>query len=203
MREVTFELFTFDELSEEAKKKAVEEYLAKYGDELFGPYEVATLSDYFIGRLARYGYEDMEVFWSLGHSQGDGMRFEGEMVDEDTIHVAKRLLEEEDFKKYAKIVEELGMVIQIVGTTHQYYHYNTMAVNFDLDKGVCWDHFDDYEYERVLDRLYEKIKLDIIEISEELEAEGYEHIDYHYTEENVKNVLSINEWEFYEDGSIY
>lgn len=209
MREVTHQLFTINELSEEAKKKAIETYKTKNQEWLFDQCDADMLSEWMGEQLELKGYRDMKVYFSLSYCQGDGMRFEGDLSEGDILYIGKRLLSEEDYKTLLDMTAKgYGVYGKIEGTTHHYYHYNTMRVTIDSDVFEDYGLVEEYEdlhkaYTSVLEELEELIDQDTKEVSMELEKAGYEQIDYHYTDEYILDTLEANEIEFLEDGTLW
>ena len=210
MREI--KVFSFTELTEGAKKRAVEQFRGKYSDRLFDEVDCEILSEWFTERLSELGYEDMGVFWSLSHCQCDGMRFEGELSQENLIEIAKRLMTDEELELFNEFIHNFSIWGKVEGTTHHYYHYNTMRLTIesdfdDMSKEEYEEEYDDEFYELfkvLLEDFYKDIKEDIKETSKRLEREGYEHIEYHSTDEYIIDLLENNEHiEFYEDGTVF
>lgn len=80
MKTITKNIYQFNELSEEAKKKAVKDYLDELDDYHFLPDDM----DYKAGELLEEkGLEvvgDYKVYYSLSHCQGDGAMIEGMFI---------------------------------------------------------------------------------------------------------------------------
>ena len=78
----TKKVYKFEELSQEAKDKAVENYNS---DNQYS-FLKENLTDYILENLKRLGFtiiKDINIFYSLSHSQGDGFMFEGIISDKD------------------------------------------------------------------------------------------------------------------------
>lgn len=142
----------------------------------------------------------MEVYWSLGYCQGDGVSFYGRVWAQD--------LKEKDAR--AKILierlEKAGddISIEISGANGHYHHWNSMSVEVEFDselededlpsrlkiaRPVWREEFEEY--------LSEKVK----EISRELEKSGYAEIEYKSDEDTIKNDLLEREHLYEKDGS--
>ena len=209
MREIT--IYYYDELSEEAKKVAVDNYRSKHGEYLFDDWDARSLTDYFKKYVStEYGYEDKEFFWSLSYCQGDGVRFEGKMYDDEILRVAKRLLDEGDFKLLDEFMGNNTVRGMIQGTSNHYYHYNTMSVELESDLSSLYDaeieEIGINIYNRlqdIIESLNELIEEDIKRISKELESIGYKEIESHYEDDYIIELLVANEREFFEDGSLF
>lgn len=210
MREI--KVYLFEELSEEAKKYAVERYKYNHGDYLFDNWDARSLTDYFKEYVStKYGYEDKDFFWSLSHSQGDGVRMEGKMYEGEVLYLAKRLMSEEEYREILDMTAKgYSLWGSIEGTSNRYYHYNTMKVELESDLSNLYDEaidqlgIDRYNrLEGIIGLMEDCILEDIKDISEELESIGYKEIESHYTNEYVTELLVANEREFFEDGSLF
>lgn len=209
MRE--FKVYLFEELSEEAKKYVVDRYRSNHGDYLFDDWDSRNLTDYFKEFVStEYGYEDKEFYWSLSYSQGDGVRFEGKMYDDEILRVAKRLLDEEDFKLLDEFMSDNTVRGVIGGTSNHYYHYNTMRVELESNLSSLYDAeieelgIDVFNrLEEILELLEDYILKDIKGISRELESIGYKKIEGHNTDEYIIELLVANGGEFFEDGTLF
>lgn len=87
MKEITIKLYSFEELSDEAKKRSLEDW--NKDNEV--PFLSDILREYIHEELKEKGYKvlgfstsdfpSIRPFYSLGHSQGDGLMFEGIVED--------------------------------------------------------------------------------------------------------------------------
>jgi len=138
----------------------------------------------------------MDIRYSLGYCQGDGMAFYGSVSLNDVL--LKRLFEPRfDAAAYERVQcqvelakwKELSEYISLSLTSNSthYNHYNTMSVNVELDDGLLHDAIengelcfyqsvDDLDVDEICSELEEIIKSDIVHISRTLEAEGYAFI---------------------------
>ncbi len=197
----------FWELNKEAQQAAVAMELENPGR--FDWDDAAILTEDFKIQLAERGFPEMEVFWSLGYCQGDGVAFYGSVYPKD--------LKEKDpeAKRFIEALEKAGdcLSIGISGDNKHYHHWNSMTVEVEFEsesdeeiparlkiaRPILREDFQAY--------LAEKVK----EISRELEKSGYAEIEYRHSEEAIleelperehlyeKNGrLALREFEFYE-----
>lgn len=76
MRTETIEVFTFDELSNDAQKKAIDWY--RYGNEMeFMPEAMREELEDALDTSNFYECDDVKVYYSLAYCQGDGAQFVG------------------------------------------------------------------------------------------------------------------------------
>ena len=188
----------FDELNGEAQEFAVS--AERDAGERFDWDEARILTEDFKEQLAERGFENVEVYWSLGYSQGDGVAFYGRVWTQDLKE------KDEQAKTLIEKLERAGddIAIEITGGGGHYHHWNSMTVEIEFDsefededlparlkiaRPVWREEFEEY--------LSEKVK----EISRELEKSGYAEIEYQTSEETIKADLSEREHLYDRDGS--
>ncbi len=190
MRTQTVELFNITELDEKAQEKAVD-YLREM--DYFGV-ESSHLTDQFKERLEEYGLPTETVEWSLGHCQGDGVAFYGD------IDVEKLLKNIGEWGKYAWLVNHYNLSATSTRNSwgSHYSHFNTMDV--DMEHRYVY-----HANSHIMlgKELWELIKLRVVSVSKELEAMGYEEIEYRQEKEQIIEMADINEMEFRKDGRLW
>ncbi len=186
----------FWELNRQAQDAAVAE--ERNDAERFDWDDAAILTEDFKMQLAERGFSDVEVFWSLGYCQGDGVAFYGSVYPED--------LKEKDpnAKVFIEALERAGDVLSmgITGENNHYHHWNSMSVEVEFEeedetlpprlpiaRPVLREGFEDY--------LGEKVK----EISRELEKSGYAEIEYAHDENTIRDELMERENLYEKDGT--
>ncbi len=187
----------FWELNRQAQDAAVEE--EREQSERFDWDDAAILTEDFKMQLAERGFPDVEVFWSLGYCQGDGVAFYGSVYPED--------LKEKDpnAKKFIEALEKAGDVLSIgiTGENNHYHYWNSMTVEVEFEeegetlpprlriaRPVLREEFEDY--------LDEKVE----EISRELEKSGYAEIEYVHDENTIRDELMERENLYEKDGAL-
>lgn len=187
----------FGELNEEAREFAVSE--EQTSGKRFDWDDAKFLTEDFKEQLAERGFENVDVYWSLGYCQGDGVAFYGRVWAQD--------LKEKDFEAKTLIerLERAGddIAIEITGANNHYHHWNSMTVEIEFDselededlpsrlkiaRPVWREKFEKY--------LSEKVK----EISRELEKSGYAEIEYQTSEETIRADLSERDHLYDKDG---
>ena len=208
--------YTYLQLSEEAKEKVRDRYRENNRDDNFID-EIIT--DTFNYRLSKLGYqgeykatsrerpEGLEVPWSLGYCQGDGVAFEG-LLD-DQRKVTKRLLSAKDFQlldychrsgslEGTSILDNLS--VNVINTNHHYYHWNSFRVETGAE-GLYYVHLTARQ-ESVIALLRESIQKELVSLSREFEALGYKIIEESNEDDYVDEEI-ISCWEdklYYVDG---
>jgi hypothetical protein len=211
MREVTKQVYTFNELSLEAQDKAIQNHI----DSIEWSMESESITENFKYQLMELGYPTEDVEWSLNSCQGDGVAFYGDIVN--ILVVAERLLEPADYLFLAEHLDEIRLEYTIVRNSfgYRYNHWNTMDVEMILESysdDIDFDGLDYYDaneelsdkLKEIADNLNELISSDIKEVSRKLEKDGYEDIDYIQNEDNVREYLSTeSDNEYYENGKVF
>lgn len=190
MRTHTVELFSITELDEKAQEKAVD-YLRDL--DYFGA-ETDDIESMFKERLEEYGLPTEQVEFSLGHRQGDGVAFYGD------IDVEKLLKNIGEWDKYAWLVNHYKLSATSTRNSwgSHYSHFNTMDVDMEHE----------YVYHAnshimLGQELLELIKLRVVSVSKELESMGYKEIEYRQEKEQIIEMADINEMEFRKDGRLW
>ena len=180
----------FSELQYRAQETAVSDERDR-GDR-FDWDDAEFLTEDFKTQLAEQGFEETEVYWSLGYCQGDGVAFYGRVYPES--------LKEKDCqaKRLIDALEAAGdtVYIEITGAGSHYHHWNSMTVEIEFEnesededlparlkiaRSALRENLEDYLDERVK------------EISRELEKSGYAEIEYRYDENTIRNGLLEHE----------
>jgi len=186
------------ELKREAQDSAVIEERER--PDRFDYDDVAVLSEDFKMQLAERGFPRVEVFWSLGYCQGDGVAFYGCVYPES--------LKEKDCqaKRLITALEAAGdsLYIEITGANGHYHHWNSMTVEIEFESET-----DDEDLparlkiarptlrENLEEHLAERVK----EISRELEKSGYAEIEYAHDESAIREELQEREHLYEKDGT--
>lgn len=195
MRVETIErkLFTFDELSDEAKETAIERYRENNLD--YEWYDAVYDDAITIGKLI--GIKIDRIYFSGFWSQGDGACFEGEYfysagsvkeikayapIDTELHRIAKEL---QDIQKPA-----FYHLYAYVKHRGHYYHENCTEIDVRNDA----QKFTDDQEQRLKDCLRDFMRW----IYRQLEKE-YEYLT---SEEAIKETIEANEYEFTENGKL-
>lgn len=201
MRNLEFKVYHFEELSEQAKKKAIEDFRRRGTWE---QWDSDDLSEYFKERLMEYGfYSDVRIEFSLGYCQGDGVAFYGEIdfsiwLKNHQDHFTKKELKRLEWLNY-----EFGIGLSTTRNSYGYHysHYNTMDINVACDGYIGLRDSD--LLDEVLNEVEELLKDEVVELSREFERIGYEEIEYKNSDEYIIESIIVNEYEFMEDGSMF
>ena len=188
-----FIVYQFDDLSKEAKEKAMEEHREFLSSVWDGDY----VQEEFMDDMEKYGIENMEINYSGFYSQGDGASFTGRI---DIPKYLKATGQEKDYAKLLKAIkdgEDVDDVAVIERISHRYYHYNTIQVADLYYRG------ESDEVDKQANELTDDMTKFVREQSKELFKRLRDSYEAEMEDENVAESIRINEYEFTPDGKIY
>lgn len=206
MRTITVQhnIYKFNELSDKAKEKAKEWYLENQDASIFADMIEEDLV-FLFGRDS-----NLNVQFSLGYCQGDGLNIYGELPIENFI----KCIEDEvagELKKYkgALSAEEIAKLLEYA----EYVPDVELPENirYCYCKANCIEY---YLYDSDIEEYIGKIDEQLVEKFNNIlqgafsdlcghwEKAGYEFF-YEVDNATMEEMCEANEWEFYEDGSFY
>ena len=186
--------YQFSELSDKAKKKAVE---LLRNDE-YENYPTESVTEVLAEKLEDTGYPDDNISWSLACCQGDGVSFVGRCALDVVIPRLFRCSDascsscSDKVMRLLKLLEE-GHLRNDITNRGNYCHANSMRLDVNFsgeDKDV-----------ELVDELETAILADIRSLSYEMEKIGYAQIEALTSEEVAIENAEANETEFNEDGT--
>jgi len=200
MKTKTIEIYQFNELSGQAKRKTLDNFSGINTEDLAW-YE--TTQEQFIESCKEQGFNIDEIYFSGFCSQGDGASFTGD-ID------YKRYLEylgDNVGKGKFKLLTDNALIIdanfELIKTSHRYSHENTVEI--DLSLGVNTDNenlSDDIDI-LMVDGLCDLMEQDRLMLCNELYNSLESEYDYLTGSEAVEATLLANNYEFLIDGSTY
>lgn len=208
MRTVTveYDVYKYNELSEEAKEKVKEWYLN--GQEAFIFTDDCKMDLYNL-----FGKNNLDVQYSLSYCQGDGFNIYGR-IDAKSIFDClenhnggtqlkrfENVLTEEEKNIILEYAEECGEISLPMNRRYCY----SMADYIDIAEEWSWRlEYADYTdiNEKLLDKFEELVRDIFTELCRSYEKQGYEYF-YEISDEDLEEMCEVNEWEFTEDGKIF
>jgi len=197
MRTVETKLYTFEELSAEAKQTAIENHrdintYDGWWEPIFeGITEEAEQAGFHVGNIYFSG------FWS----QGDGAMFEYTTVGDTLLN---KFVDQLDLSPLRKQWLRSQTFAQSEGTHRgHYYHENCCSHNVDFEPNFGWnenfsnwissfgDQYEEFvisEYKTLCRELYDRLS----KYNDELTSD-----------EDVADTIKMNDYEFTEDGQTY
>ena len=196
MRTEKIKLYSFDELSYEAKKYAIQKCRESesYLDYEWWEY---TVYDDFHTILEILGYYDIECYFSGFWNQGDGASFVANWS------YAKGCINK--IKEYAPKDKELHRIAKELQETARYNRYDIRAKiyklgNYGHEMTMHIDYFESYTVENPYQGEFLEASRDLARWLYKALEEQYDHFN---TDECIAEHLEINEYEFKENGELY
>jgi hypothetical protein len=188
----------FSELKLQAQELVVSEECRRA--DRFDWDDAVFLTEDFKTQLAEFGFEETEVYWSLGYCQGDGVAFYGRVYPES--------LKEKD-RKAKRLIGALesaddSLYIEITGANGHYHHWNSMTVEIEFENETDDDDLParlKIARPALRENLEEHLAERVREISRELEKSGYAEIEYRYDESAIRDELQECEHLYEKDGT--
>jgi hypothetical protein len=160
----TINLYTFSELPETVQEKLIK---AEYDSSI----DVLNdqVSEYFNEKAKERFGPDLKVYYSLGHCQGDGVAFEGEIILDTLLSNYKDSFNRNELRLLNKCKDCISISVK---NELRYYHYNSFRVDLGIGQ---YSYSRDYKYIDELQKSIEKKILTILQnISQDLKRSGYE-----------------------------
>lgn len=193
----TIELYRYSELSEDARECVKQWYLDGLDPGMF----LDECTDWL---KYKYGLFDMNVQFSLGYSQGDGLNIYGAVTFWE--------LEEKIMKDSTFTQKELKRL-------HFYYKQMYNNIRIPANPRYCYDysnHIDfatewiaELEYDRIRNideqliyRFEDYLKQVFRSINAELEQHGYDFF-YEISDSDLSDICDANDWYFTANGTYY
>ncbi|RJL50207.1 hypothetical protein D5071_14425 [Pectobacterium carotovorum] len=127
--------------------------------------------------LAEAGWPEMEITYSLSHSQGDGVAFygslhAGEMAELFTALLHQGYLTNREANTFTKLVTHYDMTLRLTRNDFglRYAHANCINIDFyDIDAPD--------RYPRCCQRIFTAVKRSVHDICSMAESQGYDLLD--------------------------
>lgn len=200
MKTIEIKLYSFDELSEEAKDKAIEDarnndgYLDyEWWDSVYEDYKENIIAEYFdVTKMYFRG------FWS----QGDGAMFEYDGITDKLFNDFVDSLDLSPMRK--QWLKTQGCVYAQGRQSGLYYHEKSCSHRIYLEPNFSWQSAENFAnwIESFQDDFEEYVKDEYVELASSLYS-ALEKEYNHFTSDEVIKELIINEYDFTKDGEIY
>lgn len=188
METLEIRLYTLNELNDQAKEKALNDYRRKVAD--WGP-DMDFFKDIAEEIAYRKGFKDIELQYSLGYSQGDGVSFKCSYID--TAKFIKELWPECKTSVIDALCNNTEFCSIGNGGRYCYPSANDIEMYLHFYKSLP-------NLEEKAEQLHEHIITEYLDLCAELEKIGYREIEYFYSDENLTELIEINEIKFTEEG---
>jgi hypothetical protein len=186
-------VYSLDELSEEARKKAIEDYRQGSAEYMNLDCETSEMKRL----LEMFGFNDVKVYYSGFCSQGDGASFTGSY--KHVVGGLKAVKEEftgtwfKDVIEYLELLEAINKkcfysLLYRIDSRGNYCHANTMNIHY----------IDDYRGNRDFSKYEDELLEYVRGIGNTFYSMLEKSYDGYLSIENIEN----NEYEFYENGEL-
>lgn len=196
MRIITkeYKIFTYNQLSEEAKEKAKQWYLDSQDPYTFTHDLIADLE-------MKTGFSNLRPYYSLNYCQGDGLCLAGYIDFEEIQGDIKKIFYKDFNISDYKALSELKEYSQI-DFNHTGHYYNKYSV--DIDIYIHGNHSEKMYglMEKTANKLLKNIKKWYINTCDEYENQGYSFF-YDIEDGDLREYFDCMEYEFYEDGTLF
>ena len=192
-----YKVFQFNELSEEAQEKAIEDFRndrVQYDNDFVFEF---TLDDWK-EKLEKLGFTDPKIYFSGFWSQGDGACFES---DCDLVEIIKHLPTKDKYKRLMPFIEEGTVYCSIYSNSYSTHYSHGRTRSIDLEFPFWNDN-----HPRAT-ALCKELQEDLEEFRYDLCFDLYKELeqawDYHVSDECIREDIEANEYTFFEDGKMF
>lgn len=195
MRTIEKQVFTFEELSEEASQKVIENYRNNSHDDSFVFDDVKNNYTEFLEYI---GFNNVKIYFTGFYSQGDGACFTGsyKYAKIDKKKLSGFCLSMNFMLETIKMLTDLqkpmfySLTANISHRGH-YYHENSMGYEIKDSRASCYyDTIDNDDFKYICKDIAKCIYKSL----------GQEN-DYINSDEYIIETIEVNEYEYYSDGT--
>lgn len=194
MRIMETEVYTFDELSDDAKENAIEKFREDK--------EYLYLDHFYedcVYQLKELGFVNPKIQYSLGYCQGDGLSFEADKY----IRLEDLYIEElGKGKEYTAQLLADNSTFICTGNEGRYCYASTSDIDLYIENYNSAINTDCENINNVVDVVRGKLEDLYIDICNDLEKQGYDEIEYQLSDECIIEDIQCNEYEFTEEGKL-
>ena len=195
MRTIETEVYTFDELSDDAKENAIEEFRED-------KYKYLNLDNFYddcVYQLEELGFVNPKVQYSLNYCQGDGLSFE---ADEYTKLEDLYIEELGKGKEYTAQLLADNSTLVCAGNEGRYCYASTSDIYLCIENYSSAINTDCENINNVVDIVRGKLGDLYVDICRDLEKQGYDYLEYQLSDECIIEDIKYNEYEFTKEGKL-
>jgi hypothetical protein len=198
METIQINLYTFDELKEDAKIKAIKMQKENNYEFLY----LDFLIDIFKDEAENIGFVNPTFEYSLSNSQGDGLSFSFDYFESEKLY---SLIQKVTGKNAAWIIDPIyNSIYSTRGKGnlgyYTYAHEDQIDIRVDLGNYRAWNFYTNVN--DVLNEIEAQIITLYLETCRNFEKRAYDEIEYQLSDEFAIETL-INGMQFLKDGTIY
>lgn len=217
--------YSFEELSPEAKEKALDHFRDANVD--YDGWHDHIIEDFKEDLLHNFGFDEVDVQYSGFYSQGDGASFTGycgnsEKFMKNGLGITKstdlidmgeeKKSDDDDLVDLMGDLRDIGFdtrerykpddfYFSVVRNTHRYSHENTIEGEIEVDE-IELDRDDDRDPDGMIDGLTDQTTEWARSKSRELYDMLYKEYEYLTSDDAVEDTIIANDYKFKEDGSL-
>ena len=194
MKIIETKVYQFDELNENAKQNAIENY-RNNNDDVF----LDFFKDDAKEQIENAGFKgNVSLSYSLSYCQGDGLSFSCDSFDKlNDLFI--EVLGTEKQKTIDCIINNCSF--ENKGNNGRYSYSSKKDICFELES--FGTNYDKTNIENIVSQVETKIQDLYMDLCKDLEKQGYLEIEYQNSDEYITENLISNEYEFTENGNIF
>lgn len=215
MKTITVNLYNFEELSDEAQKKAIND-MRDIHVNYFG-WDDYIIED-FVNTLETYGLTDPKVEYTGFYSQGDGLSFTSPSVD--LVKLMEQSGTDKTYPNFYKYIKDQSLDYEcyIDRIERHYSHENSVILRIrnldnlldpDEQRTLCekLDRYLDEDYlnpeESEITELERELNRFIQRTARAMYQQLQTEYEYLSSDENIIETIEANDYLFTQDGNIY
>ena len=197
MKTIRTKVYSFNELSEQAQQTAINNF--RESQQQDSDY-LHFFSDDISEQLKRHHIEidTNGLCYSLNYRQGDGLSFSGSFDVGEMVNAALPQLSE----KRQSIIKDLIHTIKSKANNGHYCY----ASKSDVDIEYNYNNF----YQDTHSNLYSLCETVLnhceylyMELCKDFEKQGYDSIEFQYSDECIKSNIEANDYQFLSNGNLF
>ena len=199
MRNISATVYKFDELPAFVQTKVIDRYRDRLSDLLNDDLKEAM--NWKLNNCV--GSLDFELAYSLSCCQGDGVSFTGSVNGKENLFMLASLVYGGDKipRNILRLINcDIIYEVEFARCNYRYTHGYTVQTNIIENYNTAKDYGHISKAMTEFETAINKWRLKTCDI---LEKEGYEVIDNLYSDNNIKNYIAENDFEFFSDGRDY
>lgn len=194
---VTYKIYKYNELSDDAKTKAFKWFESVRADE-----NCIFTEDCEYDLKSLFPNSKLRVQYSLSYSQGDGLNIFGNLYLPDIIEQVKDKLTEKELAFFKDIFKDYSAWFNMPRNNSYCY---CICDGYDYTGDIAGDMECDGDsrcFDQAFTKLNKYTQEYFTDLCKQYEEQGYE---FFYPEDDTEfiEMCEANEWEFYEDGTFY
>lgn len=187
-------VYSFSELSDDAKQVAIDNYRNRFDDWYF---ENQCLADDFNEQIKAEGFENPRVKFSLSCSQGDGLSFSADGYN--GLYGIVLGVVGKHKPKTAQLITD-NITLNIRGNIGRYCYASINDIEGYIENYTACANNPTPNIDNVVSEVVDELADKYIDLCSELENQGYTHYEYIMSDEAIAETLEANGYLFTKDG---